>query len=417
MTTITETITQELINAVENPAEIEKVIHDRSKSKGPFYMALAQATALMTDNLKAISGKCQSIDKEYSEAREKMKTAEREAGELSKQLATKNEDLESLDEKMKEEKALLDQANQLRELGFGRDELGKLYEILAQIAASQGAKPEESVNVFFQEVDRYEKIVSLELEAGRLSLGVEKARAEVARWQAESKAAEAQSKARKLSIDITDKLISQGVRENDIPQWTRILVKADTEPEKLATILEQFASVQKLCQERHEQVKKLEKQIKELHSQVKALNGERDEVNAAIIAIRDGALAAIDHTSTKTLKNLNLLMDRASEYGELERQAGALKQELVLAQAFRDGSELWAQISRKEACNLVIALIRWCQADATHNPLLPRPTGPLSFKITFLHPSRYPLLEEVLLWVLDVLLAKEKNKKALPSGQ
>ena len=45
-------------------------------------------------------------------------------------------------------------------------------------------------------------------------------------WQAESKIAEAKCKARKTSIEFADKLIAQGIKQNDLPHWDRIILKA-----------------------------------------------------------------------------------------------------------------------------------------------------------------------------------------------
>ena len=41
MTTLTETITQELLSSVGKPADLEKVFEQYGHTKGPFYHALA----------------------------------------------------------------------------------------------------------------------------------------------------------------------------------------------------------------------------------------------------------------------------------------------------------------------------------------------------------------------------------------
>jgi len=160
----------------------------------------------------------------------------------------------------------------------------------------------------------------------------------------------------------------------------------------------------------------LERQAKELTSQIKSLTEERDTVSAAIIAVRDKALVEIDRTSKKTLENLNTLMNKTEAYAELEHQAGALEQEIVLAKAFKNGNpEMWKRVSRHAVCNLVAALIEWCRADATHNSLLPAPTGTLASRLRF-YSWEKAQLEEILIWVLTALLIEQENKKALPSG-
>jgi len=217
MTTQTQAIAEELIRAVDDPAGLEAVLQQHRHSKGPLYLALAKATSVMSDRLNVTLNKCKEAQKEYQEQEQMMKTLEREIADKNSGIMARNKELASLDEKLKHKETLLDQAKALGELSFGPDELGRLHDLLVQVAASQGARPEEAIALFFQEVDRYGSIVSLELEAKRAAVTMSKAKAEAERWQAEAKAAEAKCKARKSSIDITDKLLAVGMKEVDIP--------------------------------------------------------------------------------------------------------------------------------------------------------------------------------------------------------
>lgn len=329
MPTITKTITEELLNAVGDPAELEKVIHERSNSKGPFYMALAEATTLIVGRLKGISEKYRETEKGYQELVGKAHKSEEENKELDQKLATKNNDIALLEKKLEERKTLLDQAMALGGLGFGPDELGKLHGILSQIAASQGVKQEEAVSIFFHEVDRYEKLVFLELEAARIKTAVDKAQAEAEKWQAQSQSAEAKCRARKSSIEVVEKLLAQGIKEGDIPQWTRVLAKANVTPESLAQSLEKYSSLQKLVQGRQDQADKLEGQINQLSAQVKTLGAEREAIIAAIAAVREKALTEVDHASKTVQKSMDSLTNKTEERVELERQGARRQKELM----------------------------------------------------------------------------------------
>ncbi len=49
--TLKQTITDELLNSIADPGELEEVVRKYSKSKGPFYSALAEATSQLLRRL------------------------------------------------------------------------------------------------------------------------------------------------------------------------------------------------------------------------------------------------------------------------------------------------------------------------------------------------------------------------------
>ena len=68
--TQTEDIYEKLIAAAGDPVSIEKVFHEYSNSKGPFYTALAKATASLQEQFHDISQKCSDADKSYQKKQE-----------------------------------------------------------------------------------------------------------------------------------------------------------------------------------------------------------------------------------------------------------------------------------------------------------------------------------------------------------
>jgi len=68
----------------------------------------------------------------------------------------------------------------------------------------------------------------------------------------------------------------------------------------------------------------LEASIQALTAQVNALKDERDQVSAAITAVRDKALAEVEVTSQKTRDNLKKLMDEAENYKKLQQETAEL---------------------------------------------------------------------------------------------
>ena len=78
--------------------------------------------------------------------------------------------------------------------------------MLAEIAASQAAPPEDGLAQFFQTIERYGRVISFHLEATRAEARAAQAKAETVRWEAEVDAREVRSKARIAVIDLVENL-------------------------------------------------------------------------------------------------------------------------------------------------------------------------------------------------------------------
>jgi hypothetical protein len=70
-------------------------------------------------------------------------------------------------------------------------------------------------------------------------------------------------------VDFSETLIAAGIKQNDILHWERIITKAEVKPEKLASALEQFGSLEKLCQHRQEDGQKQGIAVNKLNRQIK----------------------------------------------------------------------------------------------------------------------------------------------------
>jgi len=82
MNTLTNEITRELLDAVGNPAGLEAVFQQHSHSKGPFYHALAQATASLTEHFSTLAQKCKEAEKEYQQRQQQAKGTKQELASL-----------------------------------------------------------------------------------------------------------------------------------------------------------------------------------------------------------------------------------------------------------------------------------------------------------------------------------------------
>ena len=55
MTTLKETVRRELLDNADDPARLEQVFAERSRSKGPFYLGLADATATLSQQFRLLA--------------------------------------------------------------------------------------------------------------------------------------------------------------------------------------------------------------------------------------------------------------------------------------------------------------------------------------------------------------------------
>jgi len=189
------------------------------------------------------------------------------------------------------------------------------------------------------------------------------------------------------------------VKERDLPRWTHILEKASVSIEELDQGIDQFASLEKLCQNRQQKADKLETSIKSLTAQVNSLTDERDKISAAIIAIRDSALTEVELTGRKIREDMDALMQEAENYKKLQEQAAVLGNVVTLAMAIKSPDpNVWSQIGAEEIRILLLDILLWCKADPSHNPDLEAPTGSLTHKAVFYSYYRITLLE-VLNWI------------------
>jgi hypothetical protein len=453
--TLTEEIYEKLMAAADDPAATEMVFQEYGGSKGPFYLALAKATASQQQYFKDISQKCTDANKAYQEKQQQIKVADQKLTGINQSIEEKTKEMTLLDKKIGEKRTLLDEIKKIAGLGFGATQLAQLHEALSKMAATQGVKPAEVAALFFNQLGNYQDLVFLELEVKGAQVAAEKAKTDVEFWQTQAKNAEAKSKARKIAMDFAETLITAGVKQTDIPHWNRIITKAGVKPEKLATALEQFGAMEKQFQHRQEEAQKLGIAIIKLNNQVKALTEERQQISDSIGIVRKEALAemkkmsektresidgqaiqtvqsikwheqktaekieaaqqkteaAVDAISKKVLENLQLLMNKSAQYASHEHEVGVLASELVIARALKSqNSEFWKKVPFHSVREMLKGIIMWANAGGDHNSALPPPSYPLSSKI---HAYRDKIpLNEVLEWAVANIFSDEEHKAA-----
>jgi len=458
--TLTEEIYEKLMAAADDPVATEKVFQECGGSKGPFYLALAKATTSKKEHLKEITNKCTDADKAFQEKQQQTKDEDQKLTDINESIEAKTKNMEVLDLKIVEKQTLLDEVQTIAALGFGTKQLSQLRETLSKMAASQGVKPAEVALLFFNQLSNYQDLISLELEVKGAQVATEKAKADVEFWQTQAKNAEAKSKARKIAVDFAESLIAAGVKQNDIPHWDRIIKKAGVKPEKLANALEQYGSLEKHYQHRLEEEQKLGIKIKELTGQVKTLMDEKQRVSDSISILRKQAVtemvnisqkalgtmdnlavkteesinlqrkkageaieavqqnnqAAFEAISNKALENMQLVVNEAARYADLEYQAGILASELVIVRALKtQNHEYWGKMPFHSVREMLEGVIIWTNDGSDHNPALMKPAYPLSSKISF-YGNRSASAGEVLQWVVSNIYSDEERKAAANGG-
>jgi predicted nucleic acid-binding Zn-ribbon protein len=414
MATLTQSITEQLLEAATNPVQLEGILKEHSHSKGPLYIALAQATTTLTEQLATLSEKCRQTDTECQGRQQQLKTSDQNLADIGRAVEQKSKELVSLNERLEQNQALLNQADTLRGLGFGPDELTKLHSVLARTAASAGARPEEAVATFFQQVDDYQELVSLDLETKRSETRLGQARAEAERWEAEARCKETKAKARSATIDMVDGWLSHGIKEKDLPTWTRILHKVGISPDDLASALGSYGSLELMCQDLTQEIQNLQSQVKDAETRVQALREQEDRVKAGIAAIRDSALKEMRKIGNQAQQHLGTLLQSTQEYGQLQHQAALLAQEICLARAFTSNDqEQWVRVPRQTIQRLMLGLFWWTDHADRNRPVAP---PHLILRGTTLTTYTRVPLASLVLWAYSGLQTEQEHK-LLASGR
>ena len=164
MTTLKKTITLELLDSVHDSAELQEVFQRYKNSKGPFYLALADATAQLQQQLGQVCEDVTLAEASRDDLRTQFDALEVKAEQTQEVI----ERAGHAEDQLAVTKELLERVDWLSQRGFGLEELDRLYEIMGKIAADHGLPPEEGMAQFFQTLQRFEQVVSMELETRKV---------------------------------------------------------------------------------------------------------------------------------------------------------------------------------------------------------------------------------------------------------
>ncbi len=370
--TLKESIASELLAAASNPGELQEVFQRYGQSKGPFYLALAEATVKLRGTVEKLCKEKTETEAQLENLRTQVDSLDQKRTKLDATVQSLDQQATQLKKRLVSAQSLLDEAQELAKQGFSADQLARFRDVLARLAASQGTRLQNGVEQFFEAVGHYEQFVSLDVEVRQAEVARDTAKAEVERWQAEARATEAKAKAQKASIDFTEKLLAQGVKEPDLPHWTRILAKAGVTPETLAQALEQHMSLAALLHDRQTRADALKGQVAKLERQVKALTDELEGVRSTIQAMRDTALATVQQAMQDMVAEVRAMENRLGEFGSLREELGDLQAEVTLARALRSGDpDTWRTAHAQHMLTLLVVTLTWAQANGFNPELVP----------------------------------------------
>jgi len=358
--TLKETITRELLSAVDDPSRVQEIFQRYRGSKGPMYSALADATSQTRDALEYILKESAEAEAHLQQLRDAVTVLGGELRELEANVQDLGQQRLESETKLSEVQGILDRFGKLSLRGFGEAELDRLGDLLAQIAASQGAPPEQGVAQFFKTVERYETIITLDLEATRAESRAATAQADAARWEAEAKSAEIRSKARVEAIKVTEELLDQGVKGNDLANWKRILGQTGVTPEELSKLLDRYGSIEALAMARKDRADELQIESSGLERQVTELTQERNNIAAAIQAVTDQGIRQIKKASSQVTKQMDSLVKEAAEVGQLRAEAADLGGWVEAARLLRSGNpESWKQLPPEVIGHSLMVALTW----------------------------------------------------------
>lgn len=370
--TLTETITNELVDASEDPGKIQELFRKYGNTKGPFYKALATATNELLVGLNDLNEEIQSTRSNLEDSSAQKQRMQDEQANASRTFEELKKKLERTREELSQLQPSVAAVGDLERLGFGKQELHRLHEILIHISATSGISAAEAVEQFFQATAQYEQVTSLTIEIGRARTQLEKAKADADRWESEARSREARTKARASAIDAFEKVVAMGVRERDLVAWSRIVSDAGVSVESLASELERYKSIQKLLNDRQASMGKLSRELANAEERLKVLQGEYAQTRTAITTVKDGCIAEIEQSGMRAREVIDGLNTTADRYQELHTAMLGHEAEFELGKAFsRNNTSLWESLSRESIQLLCLGFLKWIKHNAPDLELRP----------------------------------------------
>ena len=413
--TKTEQIIEELL-ACSDDSEVKLVMAEYAGSKGPLYNALSQASARLRHRLDAARKQNSDAEDQRDLLARQVKALQTEQPRLEAQVNLLEERVFEEEVRLGEVHELLERGKRLEDAGFIEEHLEHLRGMLAQIAESQELPVEDVLTQFFDAVNRYGPLVSLELEIKKAEQRAEAARAEVERWESQARLTEERCEDREAAIDSVQRMLAEGIAEDDMILWAPVLQDAGTTVGELAEHLKRYGSLEALTRTRRTEAEELQAHIPLLKAEVQALSEQRSNAEAGIHAVQEEALDEIGEAGRQAANVITKAGEQAQEivqslniagarYADLREEVAVLTGYVELGRAFStEDPEVWRELPKEVIRHAIKGIIAWSRVE-DRNVQLP-PPGLLKFKAgawTRLTPA------ELLTWALLGTFSEEER--------
>ena len=157
MTTLTETIFNELLNSLDDPEETERVMTRHRGSKGPLYGGLARATMWLHQHVQELNNRAGQLKVDNEILGDQVEALAKKRGTLEREVGLLDDRVDQASARVQEAEQLIAHADELQVLGFGQTELKAMSETLTGI----GSDPTEAVATFLAAVNEYQSLDAL----------------------------------------------------------------------------------------------------------------------------------------------------------------------------------------------------------------------------------------------------------------
>lgn len=305
--TQTDDIYRELVEGVEAGADYDAIRAKYEKNKGPFYNALAKFfTDIRAKIVELVSernrtakeaaaerSKLEGLKKETDEAERSNKAKRNQNAELERVKGETERQLSGLDERLKTKIELLDEAEKIEKLGFTSKRLEILREKILEVGSKRGLKPGEAVSKFFDDLGSYDAKLGFELENRRLRADTEAGKHEAGRWKSEAEHLEAEYRNRKNVVDQVERLNKQGVKDERILAWGRILNAVGQAPEEFEKNLKRYGGLEKIINSRCTEIDQLKTKENGLRTGVGILEKRKADIENSIRTLTEAGVNQI----------------------------------------------------------------------------------------------------------------------------
>jgi len=155
--TLTETIAEELLDSMDDPASIERVMTRHRGSKGPLYGGLARATMWLHQHVQELNNRAGRLKADNEILGEQVEAMAKQRSVLEEKVVRADARVNQASARVQEVEQLIAHADELQALGFGQTELNAMRETLARI----GSDPTKAVATFLAAVTKYQSLDAL----------------------------------------------------------------------------------------------------------------------------------------------------------------------------------------------------------------------------------------------------------------